>query len=313
MSYITIFSAPKPFINPHIGLIQRNAILSWKNLGTEVDVILIGDEPGMNEAAHDLGVQHLSDVKVNQFGTPQVDSIFSIARESAKSEILLYINADILLLPDTLSVIRDVQKLKEEFIIVGRRWDLDITSLITFDTNWSANLMESTIKTGKLQAPTAMDYFVFHKQFFQEIPSFAIGRAGWDNWMVYHAVQQSWPIIDITPTLMVIHQNHDYSHLPDGIPHFTHEESNQNVDLGGGFTKSYDLLDVKWEFRNGKIRRVKLTLDHILRKIERIVIPQEKKGIRWKITRSIRRLRKRMYGTYKKRTSKHQGAVRDNQ
>ena len=32
-STITIFTAPKPFTDPHIDLIQRNAIRSWRDLG----------------------------------------------------------------------------------------------------------------------------------------------------------------------------------------------------------------------------------------------------------------------------------------
>ena len=30
---LTLFTAPKPFTNPHIALIQRNAIRSWMALG----------------------------------------------------------------------------------------------------------------------------------------------------------------------------------------------------------------------------------------------------------------------------------------
>ena len=43
---ITIFTAPKPFTNPHIDLIQRNAIQSWLHLGDDVNVVMIGNEPG---------------------------------------------------------------------------------------------------------------------------------------------------------------------------------------------------------------------------------------------------------------------------
>ncbi len=30
---LTLFTAPKPFTNPHIALIQRNAFRSWQALG----------------------------------------------------------------------------------------------------------------------------------------------------------------------------------------------------------------------------------------------------------------------------------------
>ena len=56
---ITIFTAPKPFIDPHISAIQYNAISSWLELGPEVEVLLLGDEPGLSEAATHLGVELL--------------------------------------------------------------------------------------------------------------------------------------------------------------------------------------------------------------------------------------------------------------
>ena len=35
MSFLTIFTAPKPFTDPHINLIQRNALRSWLALGPD--------------------------------------------------------------------------------------------------------------------------------------------------------------------------------------------------------------------------------------------------------------------------------------
>jgi len=51
MSNITIFTAPKPFSDPHINIIQRNAVRSWKMLGPDAEVLLIGDENGIKEEA----------------------------------------------------------------------------------------------------------------------------------------------------------------------------------------------------------------------------------------------------------------------
>jgi hypothetical protein len=193
-----------------------------------------------------------------------------------------------------MEVIQKIHQLKKEFLLVGRRWDLDITSEIAFDSDWSNEMKIRVEKEGKLQSPAAMDYFVFPKHLYQEIPPFAVGRAGWDNWMIYHGMQQLWPVIDVTPALIVIHQNHDYSHLPDGKPHFDLDESSHNVNLGGGYTKSYDLLDVKWEFKGGRIGKVQLTLSHLLRKIERFINPQKREGWRWELTRKLRKLRRKL-------------------
>jgi hypothetical protein len=51
MPLLTIFTAPKPFVDSHIAVIQRNAIQSWLHLGAEVEVLLVGDELGMAQVA----------------------------------------------------------------------------------------------------------------------------------------------------------------------------------------------------------------------------------------------------------------------
>ncbi len=99
MPLITFFSAPKPFTNPHIAMIQRNAIKSWTLL-PDVEVILLGEEEGLAEAARELGVKHIPNVARNESGTPLISSMFQLARENANSELLCIINADMILMPD---------------------------------------------------------------------------------------------------------------------------------------------------------------------------------------------------------------------
>ncbi len=237
MSNITIFTAPKPFSDPHINIIQRNAVRSWKMLGPDAEVFLIGDESGIKEEARHLGVGHIPDVEVNSLGTPLVSSIFSLARHASTSDHLIYLNADIILLPDTLKVIQQINQGHEDFLIVGRRWDLDVNSEIAFNANWANELKSRAVNQGKIHGPAAMDYFVFPKHLYQEIPPFAIGRAGWDNWMIYHGMQQPWQVIDATPAMMVIHQNHDYNHLPGGKPHYRSRRVQSECGFGGRIYK----------------------------------------------------------------------------
>lgn len=294
MNNITIFTAPKAFSDPHINIIQRNAIQSWKDLGPRAEVLLIGDEEGMKEAAADLGVRHLPDVKRNEMRTPLVSSIFSLAREAASHEVMIYLNADIMLLPEVFLVIDAIRDLEKDFLLVGRRWGLNIRNKIDFSTNWQAAIDKQLTESGKLDTMTAMDYFIFPRHLFREIPPFAIGRAGWDNWMIYHAVQQPWPVIDITISHRVVHQNHDYRHLPNGMTHYDLEESRQNVSLAGGMRTTFDLLDVPLYLCDGRIKKKKITLSRFLRKLERIIIPAEQKGWRWQITRLLRKTRRRI-------------------
>lgn len=245
MSYLTIFSAPKPFTDPHIAIIQRNAIRSWSELGVDVDVILIGEEKGLAEAARELGVQHIPQVARNEQGTPLVSSIFTAARQNSSGALLAYINADILLLPDFLSSARRMAELADKFILVGQRWDLDVLEDLDFSGDWQTNLCQEIESRGKLHPPAGSDYFIFPRTCYQDIPDFAIGRAGWDNWMIYQARKQGWLAVDATLSIKIVHQQHDYAHLPEGRSHRRLPETDENNRLAGGreITR-FSLLDV---------------------------------------------------------------------
>ncbi len=302
MTLLTLFSAPKPFTNPHIRTIQRNAIQSWTQLD-DVDVILIGDEPGMADVAAEFRVTHLPEVARTAQGTPLVSSIFALARDHARVQahspapLLCYVNADILLTPDVVQAARRVQAQTQEFLIIGRRWNLDVTEPLDFSPGWVERLHERTHREGALHVPAGSDYFIFPRPLFADMPDFAIGRAGWDNWTIYHARRQGWPTIDATPDVFIVHQNHDYSHLPGGQPHYNHEESHRNIALARGPENNYTgyiLLDTNCELRNGKIVSPKPTLLRTIRTIEMALRPKEKQGFRWWLTRRLRKLRRRL-------------------
>ena len=207
MSILTVFSTPKPFTDPHIATIQRNAIRSWCQLGDEVQVILVGDEPGLEQAARELDVTLLKDVACNSQGTPLVSSIFKLARENSTSPLLAYINADILTMPNFLSSSRKMLDQAQEFIMVGQRWDLEVLIELDFKQGWQSRLQQSILDRGKLHPPSGSDYFIFPRACYQHIPDFAIGRAGWDNWMIFQARKQGWLAVDATQSITIAHQH----------------------------------------------------------------------------------------------------------
>jgi hypothetical protein len=268
MPLITLFSAPKPFTNPHIAMIQRNAIRSWTLL-PDVEVILLGEEEGLEDAARELGVKHLPDVARNANGTPLISSMFQLARENGSGEYLCILNADIILMPDFIQAARQVIHLKDTFLMLSQRWDLDITQPIEFTAGWETRLRSTVHSQGQLHRPAGSDFFLFPKACYTDIPAFAIGRAGWDNWMIYKARKTGWPVIDCTPSLMIVHQNHDYSHLPDGKPHYDHPDTNENIRLAGGRANiRYTILDATHQLVSGTLTPPKLTSARLARRLE---------------------------------------------
>jgi len=255
MSRITLFTAPKPFTDAHIAIIQHNAIKSWALL-PDVDIILMGDEEGLDEKAGEFGVKHISSVVCSESGTPLISSMFQLARENSDSDLLCIINADILLMPDFIEAARQAVQLREKFVLLSQRRDLDVTNPMFFSEGWTERLREDAEKRGQLHRPAGSDFFLFPTSCYTEVPEFTIGRAGWDNWMIYKARQEKWPVIDCTPSVMIVHQNHDYRHLPGGKSHYSHPETDENVRLAGGpAAVRYTILDSTVKLVDGNLVR----------------------------------------------------------
>ena len=255
-------------------MIQCNAIKSWTLL-PDVEIILIGEETGLKETARELGVKHISNVKRNQSGTPLISSMFQLARENSHSDLLCIINADMILMPDFIEAARRSRlrsprrRQRDEFVLLSQRWDLDINTPLDFTPGWERQL-ESIVRTqGTLHRPAGSDFFLFPKTCYTDIPDFAIGRAGWDNWMIYKARKEKWPVIDCTPSVMIVHQNHDYSHLPGGKSHHEHPDTNENIRLAGGQAAiRYTILDSTHRLVGSKLARPKLSYLRFMRGVE---------------------------------------------
>jgi len=249
-------------------MIQRNAIKSWTLL-PDVEVILLGEETGLVEAAREMSVKHVPNVASNESGTPLISSMVQLARENSNSELLCIINTDMILMPDFVDAVKQIVKLKDKFVLLSQRWDLDITQPIEFTDGWQNRLSSIVHRQAQLHRPAGSDFFLFPKSCYQNIPSFTIGRAGWDNWMIYKARKEGWAVIDGTPSVMIVHQNHDYSHLPDSQPHYNHPDSNENIRLAGGQANvRYTILDSTHQLVGGKLARPKMTSLRFMRKLE---------------------------------------------
>lgn len=268
MPLLTLFTAPKAFVDPHITVIQQNMLHNWQTLGDEIEVVVIGNDPGIAENCQALGIKHLPNVHTNEHGTPLLSSIFSLGRGVNDSPFLAYANADILFLPELLDVLKIVAKKKEQFLAVGQRWNLDLKEPFDFTKGWDERLRRLTLAEGRLHGQTGSDYFIYPRDCFQEIPDFAVGRAGWDNWMIFKARWEHWAVVDISPSVMVVHQKHDYGHLPGGVRHYRLPETDKNVQLGGGRRTIFTLKDITHTVEERELKRPPLKWETFWRRVE---------------------------------------------
>ncbi len=257
-------------------MIQRNAIKSWTLL-PDVEIILLGEETGLADAAGEFGVRHIPNVARNESGAPLISSMFQLARDASQrstSDLLCIINADMILMSDFVKAAIESRSLllgrrQQKFVLLSQRWDLDLTEPIAFTEGWENRLRSTVHGQGQLHRPAGSDFFLFPLSSYLDIPNFTIGRAGWDNWMIYKARRENWPVIDCTPSITIVHQNHDYRHLPDGKPHYEHPETNENIRLAGGQANiRYTILDSTHQLAGGKLIRPKMTSLRFTRKLE---------------------------------------------
>lgn len=240
---LSIFSIPKAF-DGHDGVIQRNAIESWKRIQPTCEIILCADDSGVAEAAVEFGVKHLPNIARTEYGTPLLDSAFDQVKQIAVNDLLCFVNADIILLNEILEAVKRVQF--REFLMLGQRWDLDITQPLEFDRpDWEMELRRYVADNGVLHPPTGIDYFVFPRDGeLSNLPPLAVGRRGWDHWFIYQARKLHYRVVDATKVVTVIHQNHDYSHVPNRTGNKSSgPESDRNMDLIGQHAKRFTILD----------------------------------------------------------------------
>lgn len=240
---LTIFSIPKPF-RGHVGIIQRNAIHSWFLLHPKCEIVLCGDELGSEETASQFGAKFIPHVDRNEHGTPFLNSAFDQVKQIASHPLLCYANADIILLSDLLRVVQRIRF--QRFLVVGQRWDLGLAIPWDFQQpNWEDRLRTYVARRGARHPPSGGDYFVFPRDsVIAKFPPFVVGRPGWDNWFIYRARKLGIPVVDVTRVVTAIHQNHDYTHVPNqGGEMWEGVEADRNRKLMGTRDHFFTLLD----------------------------------------------------------------------
>ena len=238
---LTLFTIPKPFSDPsdHTTIIQTNAIRSWARLGPQVQVVLVGDEPGIDIAAESLGVQHSDQLQYNERGTPLVNSAFESVRSMSDTPLLAYCNSDVILTDDFLTTMQRLVELKhgQPFVAFGRRIDLKVETEIDFEAASSMSDLVARAKSeGQICSQICKEYFVFPRCVYQSIPAFAIGRGNWDNWMIHSAKQDGTPVINVSQSVTAIHQMHNYMHVKTTRKsvYVSGAEAKENERLAGG-------------------------------------------------------------------------------
>jgi hypothetical protein len=152
---------------------------------------------------------------------------------------LCFANADIVVGPDFAVAAGLLASSLDRFLMVGESWDTTVDGSIVFDPGW-----ESGLAVGRKRGAGALDWFLFTHGMFESIPPFAVGRAAFDNWLVWRARDAGATVVDATPSVHVVHQAHDYGHVSGGFTDTrAGSEAAENWRLVGSKQRVYTRFD----------------------------------------------------------------------
>lgn len=246
---LTLISCPKSFDDPLTALHQDNAIGSWAALNGETEIILFGNESGVNEATKRFNAVHVPDVLTTDSGTPLFSDILQRAQREASNERVAYINADIILTSDVIKANSVVWEWNKEAALTGARTDVSVENRIDFSNPYWEDDVESLARSGKAMS-AGIDYLIFNRGAFSSIPPFAIGRTTFDNWLVWSLRHRRIPLVDAGRDLIAVHQMHES--VPWEIVRST-PEARRNQSLVGTWKRSFTLGDATHRLANGLI------------------------------------------------------------
>lgn len=245
VSVITFLTTAKPFVDA-TGIRQMNALRSWRAVAPSGEILLFGNGQGYDRAVSELGAIHIPDVACSGQGIPRLDGMFEAAVLRGRNAIKVYLNCDIIL---TSSVIKATQQIQlDRFLMVAQRWNMDYSTPIDFGhPTWETELAHRVRQDGQLFRAVAVDAFFWKGDIWQGLPPMVVGRAKYDQWLIYYCRSKKVPVVDATDVAMIIHQNHDYSHVQGGVKEVMEgEEVARNLSLAGGLDHMFTIGDADW-------------------------------------------------------------------
>jgi hypothetical protein len=228
-------------------MIQRNAVRSWAALRPRAEIILLGSDGGTAEMAAEVGAVHIAAVAQSPAGAPRLDDVLDKGQKQARGAIVCFVNADIVLTQRWLSALQTVAHWRRQFLMVGRRWNLDVVAPIDFASpGWDHDIVVDATSRGRQATNMFIDYFAFPRGMMVDVPPFAIGRPGYDNWLLWRTRQRNIPLVDASDAAPVVHQNHDHSHVKAGADalggidgYIRGQDTMRNAELAGDWSRHF--------------------------------------------------------------------------
>ncbi|KAH3844279.1 uncharacterized protein LOC127872752 [Dreissena polymorpha] len=213
--------------------INNKTLFNWRTL-PDVNLIVFSDSEDVNRLSKAAGWSVVP-IQNKAAGAPILPEMFIEAKKTFKSYFYAYANGDLLFTDSLITTLRTVLCSHEYFksekssglLIVGRRTNIPAASVINDDAiSWSK--LHSLAKSqGELFQTDAEDYFISDSKYpWESFQPVAVGRRGYDNWVVAFSRYSNKTVIDASETVLCLHQTLDSRGNYEGLT-----KGNYNLDL----------------------------------------------------------------------------------
>ena len=193
----SVFTIPGSF-KGEVAIIQRHAILSWKSLNPNIEIILFGDAAGTAEIARELSLTHIPQVK--QMGREMLTKVKEIAQFPA----IAYVEPTTILTPAFVNATQATFNRLEEFLIFGQCWEIAVDDSLDLSTaTWHRQLQHLIEDSGYLTPGNTDNYLVFPQQLLDSVATADENK----NLILDLANRQNYSSIDASQMMIAAKQN----------------------------------------------------------------------------------------------------------
>ena len=195
-------------------MMQRLACASWTRISTDVKIrIWMDTAEGCRRAS--VYPEFLS-AKCSSIpnrsldnGKPYLDSFWLAARAEYPEHVLIWLNSDIIVTPESFIRIDAAISTFPEATVISRRTDFNISRSFTVNDVFRDlnRVIDDATMNGALHDETGIDMFAFRAEspVIDNIPPFVIGAYRWDNWLVFWSLREKLTVVDISKYGIMLH------------------------------------------------------------------------------------------------------------